>query len=147
MNDDLYKKLHGFYVEDLKLGQEAFLSKTITEADVANFSGVTGDTNPVHLSDDFAKKTIFKKKVAHGFLTASLFSTLIATKLPGPGSIYLSQSLNFLAPVFIGDTLTIKVEVKNINLEKRKVLLLTECFKLDEKILTGEAEILVDSKK
>ena len=63
MNDDLYKKLHGFYVEDLKLGQEAFLSKTITEADIVNFSGVTGDTNPVHLSDEFAKKTIFKKKL------------------------------------------------------------------------------------
>jgi len=147
MNDDLYKKLHGFYVEDLKLGQEAFLSKTITEADIVNFSGVTGDTNPVHLSDEFAKKTIFKKKVAHGFLTASFISTLIATKLPGPGSIYLGQSLKFLAPVFVGDTLTVKVKIKNIDLETKKVLLLTECFKLDKKILTGEAEILVDSKK
>ena len=147
MNDDLYKKLHGFYVEDLKLGQEAFLSKTITEADIVNFSGVTGDTNPVHLSDEFAKKTIFKKKVAHGFLTASFISTLIATKLPGPGSIYLGQSLKFLAPVFVGDTLTVKVKIKNIDLETKKVLILTECFKLDKKVLTGEAEILVDSKK
>ena len=147
MNDDLYKKLHGFYVEDLKPGQEAFLSKTITEADIVNFSGVTGDTNPVHLSDEFAKKTIFKKKVAHGFLTASFISTLIATKLPGPGSIYLGQSLKFLAPVFVGDTLTVKVKIKNIDLETKKVLLLTECFKLDKKVLTGEAEILVDSKK
>ena len=80
-------------------------------------------------------------------MTASFISTLIATKLPGPGSIYLGQSLKFLAPVFVGDTLTVKVKIKNIDLETKKVLILTECFKLDKKVLTGEAEILVDSKK
>ena len=138
--------MHGFFIEDLKVGQEAILSKTITEADIANFSGVTGDNNPVHISDDFASKTIFKKRVAHGFFTASLISTLIATKLPGPGSIYISQTLKFLAPAYIGDNILTKAIIQKIDKEKRRVNLLTECFISDKKILTGEAEILVDTK-
>ena len=146
MKLDQFNKLHGFFIEDLKIGQEAILSKTITEADIANFSGVTGDNNPVHISDDFASKTIFKKRVAHGFFTASLISTLIATKLPGPGSIYISQTLKFLAPAYIGDNILTKAIIQKIDKEKRRVNLLTECFISEKKILTGEAEILVDTK-
>ena len=146
MKLDQFNKLHGFFIQDLKVGQEAILSKTITEADITNFSGVTGDNNPVHISDDFASKTIFKKRVAHGFFTASLISTLIATKLPGPGSIYISQTLKFLAPAYIGDNILTRVIIQKIDKEKRRVNLLTECFISDKKILTGEAEILVDSK-
>ena len=146
MKLDQFNKLHGFFIEDLKVGQEAILSKTITEADIANFSGVTGDNNPVHISDDFASKTIFKKRVAHGFFTASLISTLIATKLPGPGSIYISQTLKFLAPAYIGDNILTRVIIQKIDKEKRRVNLLTECFISNKKILTGEAEILVDKK-
>ena len=146
MKLDQFNKLHGFFIEDLKIGQEAILSKTITEADIANFSGVTGDNNPVHISDDFASKTIFKKRVAHGFFTASLISTLIATKLPGPGSIYISQTLKFLAPAYIGDNILTKAIIQKIDKEKRRVNLLTECFISNKKILTGEAEILVDTK-
>ena len=146
MKLDQFNKLHGFFIEDLKVGQEAILSKTITEADIANFSGVTGDNNPVHISDDFASKTIFKKRVAHGFFTASLISTLIATKLPGPGSIYISQTLKFLAPAYIGDNILTKAIIQKIDKEKRRVNLLTECFISNKKILTGEAEILVDTK-
>ena len=146
MKLDQFTKLHGFFIEDLKVGQEAILSKTITEADIANFSGVTGDNNPVHISDDFASKTIFKKRVAHGFFTASLISTLIATKLPGPGSIYISQTLKFLAPAYIGDNILTKAIIQKIDKEKRRVNLLTECFISNKKILTGEAEILVDTK-
>ena len=146
MKLDQFNKLHGFFIQDLKVGQEAILSKTITEADIANFSGVTGDNNPVHISDDFASKTIFKKRVAHGFFTASLISTLIATKLPGPGSIYISQTLKFLAPAYIGDNILTRVIIQKIDKEKRRVNLLTECFISDKKILTGEAEILVDKK-
>ena len=146
MKLDQFNKLHGFFIEDLKVGQEAILSKTITEADIANFSEVTGDNNPVHISDDFASKTIFKKRVAHGFFTASLISTLIATKLPGPGSIYISQTLKFLAPAYIGDNILTKAIIQKIDKEKRRVNLLTECFISDKKILTGEAEILVDTK-
>jgi len=93
------------------------------------------------------KKTIFKKRIAHGFLSASLISTVIANKLPGPGSIYLRQNLKFLAPVFIGDLLTVKVKVISLQIERKRVTLLTECFKSEKKILTGEAEILVESKK
>ena len=146
MKLDQFNKLHGFFIEDLNVGQEAILSKTITEADIANCSRVTGDNNPVHISDDFASKTIFKKRVAHGFFTASLISTLIATKLPGPGSIYISQTLKFLAPAYIGDNILTKAIIQKIDKEKRRVNLLTECFISEKKILTGEAEILVDTK-
>ena len=136
----------GFFIEDLKLNQEAVLTKTITENDINSFADVTGDRNPVHMDEKYAKKTIFKKRIAHGFLSASLISTVIASKLPGPGSIYLSQDLKFLAPVFIGDVLTVKVKVISLQVEKKRVKLLTECFKSEKKILTGEAEIFVKSK-
>ena len=110
------------------------------------FSGVSGDNNPVHISDEFAEKTLFKKRVAHGFFTASLISTVIGTKLPGPGSIYLKQSIQFLAPVFIGETIKVVVKVKYINLKQKRVTLETYCEKKKERILEGEAEILVQSK-
>ena len=93
MKYEEYEKLRGLYIEEIEIGQEAIISKTITESDIILFSAVTGDNNPVHTSEEFAKETIFKKRVGHGFLTASLISTVIGTKLPGPGSIYLNQSL------------------------------------------------------
>ena len=147
MNDENFKKLHGFFIEDLRVGQESVLKKKITENDINEFSKITGDNNPVHLNENFAQHTIFKKRIAHGFLSASLISTVIATKLPGPGSIYINQSLKFLAPVFIDEEISVKIVVVEINKEKKRVKLLTECFKSDKKILTGEAEILVNSKK
>ena len=147
MELETFKKLHGFFIEDLQLDQTDKLERKITEKDVDNFAKLTGDNNPVHTNLDFAKKTIFKQKVAHGFLSASLISTLIATKLPGPGSIYLSQNLKFLAPVFIDDLVIVKVTVKEIDLEKKKVKLKPECFKNEKKIISGEAIVLVNSKK
>ncbi len=141
------EKSQGFFLEDLTVDQESVLTKTITESDILDFARLTGDNNPVHIDEEFAKQTIFKKRIAHGFLSASLISTLIASKLPGPGSIYLGQTMKFLSPVYIGDTVTVKVKILSINLEKKRVLLLTECFNKDKKILTGEAEILVVSKK
>ena len=147
MSDNVYKKLHGYFVEDLIVGQSESLIKKITEKDIKTFSILTGDTNPVHVNDDFAKKTIFKKKIAHGFLSASLISTVIATKLPGPGSIYLSQTLKFLSPVFIDDEVVTKITIKSIDLLKKRVILTTESFILEKKIITGEALVLVDSKK
>ena len=147
MSDNVYKKLHGYFVEDLSVGQSESLLKKITEKDIKTFSILTGDTNPVHVNDDFAKKTIFKKKIAHGFLSASLISTVIATKLPGPGSIYLSQTLKFLSPVFIDDEVVTKITIKSIDLLKKRVILTTESFILEKKIITGEALVLVDSKK
>jgi 3-hydroxybutyryl-CoA dehydratase len=90
---------HGFYLEDLAPDMEASVSKVITDEDVKAFAGLSGDVNPVHLDDEFASGTIFKKRIAHGFLTGALFSTVLGTKLPGPGCIYLSQGLKFRAPV------------------------------------------------
>ena len=147
MKLETFKKLHGFFIEDLKLNQTDKIERKITEKDIDNFAKLTGDDNPVHTNLDFAKKTIFKQKVAHGFLSASLISTLIATKLPGPGSIYLSQNLKFLAPVFIDDLVIVKVTVQEIDHEKKKVKLQTECFKNEKKIISGEAIVLVNSKK
>jgi 3-hydroxybutyryl-CoA dehydratase len=147
MKLETFKKLHGFFIEDLQLDQTDKIERKITEKDIDNFAKLTGDNNPVHTNLDFAKKTIFKQKVAHGFLSASLISTLIATKLPGPGSIYLSQNLKFLAPVFIDDLVIVKVTVKEIDHEKKKVKLQTECFKNEKKIISGEAIVLVNSKK
>ncbi len=142
-----FKKLHGFFIEELRLNQTEEFEKKITEKDINEFAKLSGDDNPVHTNSDFAKKTIFKQKVAHGFLSASLISMLIATKLPGPGSIYLSQNLKFLAPVFIDDLVRVKVTVEEIDQEKKKVKLQTECFKNEKKIISGEAVVLVNSKK
>jgi len=147
MKLETFKTLHGFFIEDLQLDQTDKIERKITEKDIDKFAKLTGDNNPVHTNLDFAKKTIFKQKVAHGFLSASLISTLIATKLPGPGSIYLSQNLKFLAPVFIDDLVIVKVTVKEIDHEKKKVKLQTECFKNEKKIISGEAIVLVNSKK
>ena len=147
MKLETFKKLHGFFIEDLRLNQTEEIEKKITDKDIDDFAKLTGDNNPVHTNSDFAKKTIFKQKVAHGFLSASFISTLIATKIPGPGSIYLSQNLKFLAPVFVDDLVKIKVTVQEIEHEKKKVKLQTECFKNEKKIISGEAVVLVNSKK
>ena len=95
---------HGLYLEDLEEGMSAVFGKTITDADILMFAGVSGDTNPVHLNEEFACGTAFKGRIAHGMLTASLISTVIGTKLPGPGCIYVAQNLKFMAPVRAGDT-------------------------------------------
>tara|TARA_B000000532_G_scaffold163943_1_gene132289 strand:- start:839 stop:1225 length:387 start_codon:yes stop_codon:yes gene_type:complete len=123
-----FKKLHGFFIEDLRLNQTEEFEKKITEKDINEFAKLSGDDNPVHTNSDFAKKTIFKQKVAHGFLSASLISMLIATKLPGPGSIYLSQNLKFLAPVFIDDLVRVKVTVQEIDYEKKKSKITNRMF-------------------
>ncbi len=135
------------FIEDLRVGMESTMEKIVTLQDIKKFAEVSGDYNPVHLDEEFAKKTIFKGRIAHGFLTASFISTIIATHLPGPGSIYLKQSLKFLAPVYIDEKIMVKVKIAEINFEKRKVKLITECFKNKTLVLTGDAEILIDSKK
>ena len=96
--------MHGLYLEDLTVGMSAMFGKTVTEADIAAFAGVSGDTNPLHLHDGFAHATRFGQRIAHGMLSGSFISTVVGTKLPGPGSIYVSQTLSFTAPVSIGDT-------------------------------------------
>ena len=135
------------FIEDFSVGMESTTEKTVTIEDIKKFAEVSGDFNPVHLDEEFAKKTIFKGRVAHGFLTASFISTIIATELPGPGSIYLKQSLKFIAPVYINEKILVKVRIIEINIEKSKVKLITECFKNKTLVLTGEAEILIQAKK
>ena len=135
------------FIEDFSVGMESTTEKTVTIEDIKKFAEVSGDFNPVHLDEEFAKKTIFKGRIAHGFLTASFISTIIATELPGPGSIYLKQSLKFLAPVYIDEKILVKVRIIEINIEKSKVKLITECLKNKTLVLTGEAEILIQAKK
>jgi 3-hydroxybutyryl-CoA dehydratase len=138
--------LHGFYLEDLSEGQSASLTRTISEADVIKFAEVSGDTNPVHLNEDYAKTTMFGGRIAHGILTAGLISAVLGTKLPGPGAIYLSQSLKFRAPVKLGDEATAQVVVTAIDQEKRRVTLATSVSVADKVVLEGEAVVMVDRK-
>ena len=147
MNSNVSQKPQKYYIEDIEVGQKVKFFKTFHQEDVEKFSGLSGDNNPVHLDTNYASKTIFKKRVVHGFLTASLISAAIGTKLPGPGSIYLNQSLKFLAPVFPDEKVIVELTIKNINLEKRRVIIDTTCICNNKKVLVGEAEILVESKK
>lgn len=133
----------GMTIEDLEAGMTAVFGKTITEADILMFAGVSGDTNPVHLDEQFANDTPFKGRIAHGILTASLISTVIGTKLPGPGCIYLSQDLKFLAPVRAGETVRAVVTIKEVNQERRRCTLETVCLVNGERVVEGEAQIMV----
>ena len=130
--------------EELEVGQSAEFSKTVTEADVVLYAGITGDVNPVHIDHEAARKSIFRGPVAHGMLSAGFISTVLGTRLPGPGTVYLSQSLRFVAPVRIGDTLTARVEVTELRAEKRRAVLQTICQNQNgDTVLTGEAQVLV----
>ena len=138
--------LHGFYFEDLSVGQKATVSRTITDTDLRNFSGVSGDTNPMHLNEEFARETPFGGIIVHGMLTASLISAVIGTYLPGPGCVYMNQTLKFLAPVRVGDTVYAVVTVKELQAEKQRVLLTTQCFVRDILVIDGEALIKVQPR-
>ena len=147
MNSNVSQKPQKYYIEDIEVGQKVKFFKTFRQEDVEKFSEISGDNNPVHLDVNYASKTIFKKRVVHGFLTASLISAAIGTKLPGPGSIYLNQSLKFLAPVFPDEEVIVELTIKNLKLEKRRVIIDTTCICNNKEVLVGEAEILIESKK
>jgi 3-hydroxybutyryl-CoA dehydratase len=138
--------MHGYYLEDLKVGMTAAFGKTVTEADIMAFAGVSGDTNPVHLHHDFAANTLFKGRVAHGMLSASFISTILGTKLPGQGCIYVSQNIQFKAPVRAGDTVTARATITEIIPEKRRVVLKTVCTIGDKVVIDGEAVALVPNR-
>lgn len=140
------ESLNGYYFEELSIGQAAIFGKTVTEADIAAFAGVSGDTNPVHLNEEYAKGTMFKGRIAHGMLSAAFISTVFGTKLPGPGCIYVSQMLKFKAPVKIGDTVTARVEVTALNPEKKFATFKTTCSVGDKVVLDGEATLMVPTK-
>lgn len=138
---------HGYYFEDLSEGMEESYSKRITAEDVEHFAELSGDVNPVHLDDAFAAGTLFKKRIAHGFLTGSLISTVLGTKLPGPGCIYLSQDLKFVAPVYLGDEVTATVSILGLDAKKRRAILNCICSVDGKAVLTGVAEVMVESRE
>ena len=134
---------HGYDFEDLTLGMEASHRKTITASDIEAFADLSGDDNPVHLCDAFASGTVFKERIAHGILTASLLSTVLGTKLPGPGCIYVSQSLNFHAPVRIGDEVVASVRIRELLQDRRRAIFACQCDVDGATVLDGEAVMLV----
>lgn len=135
------------YFEDLSVGMRETLMKTVMNEDVIGFANLSGDHNPIHLSEHFARKTRFGERIAHGLYTASLISAVLGMYLPGPGAVYLSQTLNFRGPVRIGDVLTITVEVAEVNPEGRRVLLRCECLVDGKIVLDGEARVTVPTRK
>ena len=132
--------------EDLAIGQTASLGKTITEADILLFAAVSTDTNPVHINAEVAKASIFGERIAHGMLSAGLISAVLGTRLPGPGSIYMSQTLRFRGPVKIGATVTATVEITALNPEKKRATLKTICTVGGEVVIEGEALVQVPSR-
>ncbi len=134
---------YGYYLEDLSVGMSATYAKTVTDADVVLFAGISGDSNPVHLDNEFAKDTMFKGRIAHGMLTASFISTVLGTRLPGPGCIYISQNLKFRAPVRIGDTVRTRVVVTAVDKEKSRASLETTCTVGDTVVISGDAVLMV----
>jgi 3-hydroxybutyryl-CoA dehydratase len=138
-----FAAMNGLFLEDLAVGQSAMFGKTVTEADIMAFAGVSGDTNPIHLHDGFAKGTRFGQRIAHGMLSGSFISAVIGTKLPGPGAIYVSQTMNFMAPVLIGETITAVATISAIDPQKRRVTIKTQCLNGDKVVIDGEAVVLV----
>ncbi len=136
-------ELHGHFLEDMTVGMTEIYSRTVTEADIVLFCGISGDSNPVHLDEQFAQKTMFKGRIAHGMLTASFISTVLGTKLPGPGCIYISQNLKFKAPVRIGDTVTARVTVTAVDQERARITVSTVCHVRETQVIDGEAMLMV----
>lgn len=131
-------------VEELKIGQSCELKKMFTEEDVKTFASLSLDTNPVHINKDYAKDSIFKAQIVHGFLSSSLISAVIGTKMPGPGSIYLHQDLNFKKPVYIGEEVKAVVKITDIKKEKSIITLETFCYnEKDEIVVEGCAIIKI----
>lgn len=130
-------------IDQMKVGDFAEMSRTVTEADIVLFGGVSGDLNPAHFDEEKSKNTMFKGRIAHGMISASYISAVLGMRLPGPGTIYLSQTLKFLKPVRIGDTIVARAEVVELVPEKKRAVLKTECFNQNgDVVLTGEAVVM-----
>lgn len=135
-------ELNGYDFKDLSVGMTATFAKTITEADIVLFASVSGDNNAMHINEEFAQTTQFKGRIAHGMLSASVISAAIAGRLPGPGTIYLSQNLRFKAPVRPGDTVHAIVTIKELMPEKRRVSLTTICTVGGKVVIDGDALVM-----
>ncbi|MEW6673126.1 MAG: MaoC family dehydratase [Thermodesulfobacteriota bacterium] len=147
MSDTTFEQMHGYYLEDLAVGMSAVYTRTLTEERVKQFAEASGDTNPLHLNEAFAAHTRFKKRIVHGMLTTSLWSTLVGTRLPGPGSAYMRQELKFIKPVHIGDTVTAKITVTRIDHEKQQAYLEGECFVAGTLVALGQGVVWVPRRE
>ncbi|WP_430883471.1 MaoC family dehydratase [Fusibacter sp. JL216-2] len=137
----------GKSINEITMGEKASFQKTITESDVYMYAGITGDLNPVHINDEHAKASMFKERIAHGMLTAGFISAVLGLQLPGPGTIYMSQSIRFTAPVRIGDTVKAEAEVIEIIEEKNRITLKTVCTnQRGEEVLVGQAMVMPPKK-
>jgi 3-hydroxybutyryl-CoA dehydratase len=141
-----HQDLHGYYIEDLTVGMSASYAKTITETDIVIFAGISGDNNPLHLNEEFARDSIFKGRIAHGMLTAVFISTVLGTKLPGPGCVYLTQNVKFKAPVRPGETVNTTVTIAEIIVEKKRVIAHSVCRVGDNVVVEGTSMLLVPSR-
>ena len=135
--------MNGLRLEDLSLGQSAEINHVVTDADIRAFAEVSGDNNPVHLDEAYAAGTPFKTRIAHGMLSAGYISAMLGTRLPGPGAIYISQSMNFKRPVRIGDEVITRATVTAIDAERARVTLATVCEVAGKPVLEGEAVVMV----
>jgi len=138
--------MSSYFFEDLEVGMQASHEKTVSESDITNFADISGDFNPVHMDEDYAVETFFKSRIAHGMLTASFISTVLGTKLPGHGSIYLSQTLRFLAPVRIGDTVKALARVVSLDMARRRAQFACFCEVNGKIVVEGEATVFVPSR-
>ena len=132
-----------YSIDEILIGMSVSYSQTITDADVKQFADVSGDKNPVHLDEEYAKNSRYKKRIAHGLLSASFFSSLFGTRLPGKGCVYVSQNLNFKRAVYLGDTVTATVTVTDINVVKQRVFFETVCTVKNKKVIDGSAELYI----
>jgi len=146
MNTVSASELNGYYFEDLSVGMTASFGKTMTEADVLMFAGVSGDINPSHINEEFAKTTRMKTRVVHGMLSASLISAVLGCKLPGPGCLYISQTSNFRAPVMIGETVTARATVTRLDTDRNFVEFETICEVGGKTVVDGTALLWVPSR-
>ncbi len=133
-------------IEDIEIGMSASFEKTLGEKEVRQFTELTGDDNPIHLDEEFAKDTFFKGRIVHGMFTASMISTVLGTKLPGTGAIYMSQSVTFKGPVFVGNSVRATATVVEMNEKRRIMTLKCECHVGDRLVLDGEAKVMVPSR-
>ncbi|MEA3467614.1 MAG: MaoC family dehydratase [Thermodesulfobacteriota bacterium] len=134
-------------IENIEVGMNTSYSQTITDADIKTFAGISGDHNPVHMSDEYASESRFGKRIAHGLISASFFSALFGTQLPGPGCVYASQNLQFKRAVYIGDTVVATVTVTSVDVSAKKVVFDTVCTVRGRVVIQGVAEIFIPGKK
>lgn len=143
---DTFEQTHGFFIEDLEPGMSVTISKAFSEQDVLHYADLSTDDNPLHLNEEFARQTRAGGRVIHGMVTASLISAIVGTRLPGPGCLWMSQEMRFLAPVRVGETVRAKAELISVDTNKQRVRLATTCKVGNRSVLDGEALIWVPSR-